>query len=70
VEKPERRRPFRGPKRRLSDNIKKSFEKCDGVGVGGGAWSRSIWLEVKQVAGSSKCGIEPSATIKCGEILD
>jgi hypothetical protein len=30
----------------------------------------SIWLRIGQVAGSSKCGDEPSGSTKCGEFLE
>jgi len=33
-------------------------------------WSVLSWLRIGQVAGTRKCGNEPSCSIKCGEFLD
>jgi hypothetical protein len=37
---------------------------------GVGLWTGSIWLRIEQVAGTCKCGNEPSCSKKCGEIFD
>ena len=60
VGKPERMRPLGRPRRRWEDNIKMDLHEvgwghgldCSGSGQG-------------QVAGSCKCGNEPSASTKC-----
>jgi hypothetical protein len=38
------------------------FRKWDG------AWTRLIWLRIREVVGDCECGNEPSGSIKCGEL--
>jgi hypothetical protein len=35
-----------------------------------GAWTRLIWLRIRKVTGTCKCGNESSGSIKCGEFID
>jgi hypothetical protein len=43
VGKPEGRRPLGRPRRRWEDNIRMDLRE---VGLGGGAWTGSIWLRI------------------------
>jgi hypothetical protein len=45
--------------------LKWIFKKWDGE-----AWTGLIWPRIGQVAGACECGIEPSGSIKSGELLD
>jgi hypothetical protein len=56
VGKPEGRRPLGRPRRRWEDNIKMDLKKWDG-----GSLDRS---GSGKVAGSCKCGNEPSGSVK------
>jgi hypothetical protein len=42
--------------------------KCIFKNLDGKAWNRILWLRIK--TGSCECSNEPSASIKCGEVLD
>jgi hypothetical protein len=61
VERPEGRRPLGRTRHRLEDNIKVDIQE---------AGSSFDWIDLAQVAGSCKCGNEPSVSVKCGEFLD
>jgi len=63
VGKPEGKRPLGRPRFRWEDNMKTDFQE---VGCGGG----EDWIDLAQVAGTCKCGNEPSFSMKCGEFLD
>jgi hypothetical protein len=60
VVEPEGKRPLGRPRRRWKDNIKCIIKK----------WTEFIWLRIGEVAGTCKCGNEPSGSIKCKEYLD
>jgi hypothetical protein len=62
VGKPEGKIPLERTRRRWEDNIKMDLQE---MGCGG-----MEWIEQPQMAGICDCGHEPSASIKCGEILD
>ena len=68
VEKPEGRRPLGRTRSRWEDNIKTDIQSS-GMWGGGHGLDRS-GSGSGQVAGTVKCGNEPSGSIKCGEFLD
>jgi len=63
VGKPDGKRPPGRQRRRWGIILRWSFRKWE-VGV----WTGSSWLRIG--TGTSKCGNEPSGSIKCGEFLD
>ena len=63
--KPERKRSLGSPRRRW-DNMKVDLEE---VGCGGMEMDRP-GSRYGQVAGTFKCGNEPSGSVKCEEFLD
>jgi len=65
VRKLEGRRPLGRPRRRWEDNIKMHL-----LEVGWGTSTGLTWLRTGTGGGPSKCGNEPSGSIKCGEFLD
>ena len=64
--KPKGKRPLGRPRRRWEDNMKMNLQevRCGGMD----------WIELAQdrdrCRNTYECGIEPSGSIKCGEILD
>jgi hypothetical protein len=65
VGKPEGKRTLGRPRRRWDDKLKVGVK-----GVGCGSMDCTELAQDRQVAGTCKCGNEPSDCIKCGEILD
>ena len=65
VRKPEEKRPFLRPRRRVKDNIKNG----PSVGRMGGRGMDSSGTDKGQVAGCCEHGNEPSVFVKCGELL-